>query len=126
MPKTLVKLRQKAFARQDGRCFYCSSPMFEGDAEEFTRRLRAPAGLAKHLKCTAEHLQAVKDGGKNVAANIVAACLFCNSRRHQRKCPPEPQHYKRFVEARIRRGKWHPKELLRFVRSWPDTIERGD
>lgn len=126
MPKNpLAKLRQQAFVRQDGRCFYCSCPMCEGEADKFTKQLRVPAGLAKRLQCTAEHLQAVKDGGKNVAANIVAACRFCNSTRHRLKHPPEPTNYKRHVAARIRKGKWHPKELLRSVRSWPDRMERG-
>nr|WP_240531127.1 HNH endonuclease [Variovorax boronicumulans] len=48
-----------------------------------------------HGDCTAEHLQARRDGGRDTRENIVATHRLCNSRRHQ-LFPveaPEPMAY---------------------------------
>jgi len=62
---------------------------------------------ANPLRCTAEHLVAQQDGGKDVVGNIAAACWLCNTRRHKRKSPPSPEAYRAFVQKRLAKGKWH-------------------
>ena len=78
-----------------------------------------PLGLrarsAAPLRCTAEHLVAQQDGGKNVAGNIAAACWLCNTRRHKRKSPPPPDAYRAFVQRRLAKGKWHPPKVARLL-----------
>ncbi|WP_370315223.1 HNH endonuclease signature motif containing protein [Roseivivax marinus] len=58
------------------------------------------------LRCTAEHLQARSDGGKDTFDNIVAACWFCNTRRHNQKVPLEPEAYRQHVRRRMSAGRW--------------------
>lgn len=59
-------LRHRACKQQGKLCFYCARPM---------------------TKPTAEHLKARHEGGPDTAKNIVAACSYCNHRRHQdRRC----------------------------------------
>ncbi|WP_416347129.1 HNH endonuclease signature motif containing protein [Devosia sp.] len=65
-----------------------------------------PASDKSSSRCTAEHLRARCDGGKDVLENVVAACWLCNNRRHRRKVPPAPEDYKRLVRNRISRGRW--------------------
>lgn len=76
-----------------------------------------PLGLrpktAAPLRCTAEHLVARQDGGKDVEGNIAAACLLCNSSRHKRKTPPAPDAYRAFVQGRLAKGKWHPPGVIK-------------
>lgn len=109
MPKKkLAKLRQQAFIRQGGRCFYCDSPMCAGDPEQFAKRYDCSVQFARHLLCTAEHLSAKRDGGEDIVENIVAACMFCNRTRHRFKKALQPEAYRRHVKARLRRGRWHP------------------
>ncbi|WP_353621693.1 HNH endonuclease [Sphaerotilus uruguayifluvii] len=67
----------------------------------------APAKGRQVLRCTAEHLIARCDGGRDEATNIVAACERCNHTRHQRKHPPVPEVYRADVRKRIARGGWH-------------------
>lgn len=62
---------------------------------------------AGNFQCTAEHLLARSDGGKDVETNIVAACKFCNQTRHRSQSPLMPAEYLKRVEARISIGKWH-------------------
>jgi 5-methylcytosine-specific restriction endonuclease McrA len=40
--------------------------------------------------CTAEHLVARMDGGRDTRDNIVAACRRCNAARHQLGLGPAP------------------------------------
>lgn len=105
MPK-LQRLRTHAYHAQQGRCCYCGVPMWIQSPEELCAlglRLRT----AKPLRCTAEHLVAKRDGGRDVAENIAAACWLCNTRRHQRKSAPAPEAYRAFVKRRVAQGKWH-------------------
>lgn len=60
--------------------------MWESDPESFARHHGISSATAKRFQCTAEHLVARQDGGKDTAANIVAACAYCNHGRH--KCQP--------------------------------------
>ncbi|MBN9334231.1 HNH endonuclease signature motif containing protein [Devosia sp.] len=92
MPK-LNKLRDKARDNQGGKCWYCGCPML-------------PASDNDPARCTAEHLRARCDGGKDVLENIVAACWLCNNRRHRRKLPLAPEEYRELVRNRLSSGRW--------------------
>lgn len=106
--KTLVKSRNVAYVRQQGRCFYCSCPMpMSNNLEAFAQATGLSLSLSRQIVCTAEHLKAKSEGGRDTSDNIVAACLVCNQRRHKRKAPPEPSRYKALVTQRMQRGKWH-------------------
>ena len=108
--KKRPKLRRQAFEKQNCRCFYCQFPMWEENEEQFAFDHDIPVKLTKHLKCTAEHLVAQQDKGRDTAENIVAACLWCNRLRHkgrQHKAP-DPTTYKLRVEQLVQQGKWHP------------------
>ncbi|WP_235872791.1 HNH endonuclease [Pseudoxanthomonas winnipegensis] len=62
----------------------------------------------RSFQCTAEHLVAQQDGGKDLPENVVAACFLCNVRRHRRKGQaPNPIPYKAHVQRRLVKGKWH-------------------
>ncbi|WP_432284182.1 HNH endonuclease [Aminobacter sp. BA135] len=95
MPK-LRKLRDDAYNRQDGHCWYCG-------------RLMSPADGIDSSRCTAEHLLPRCEGGKDTPANVVAACWYCNSRRHRRKVPLSPEAYVIHVRALIAEGRWHAR-----------------
>lgn len=82
--------------------------MWRGALEPFAHHHGITPGQARQLQCTAEHLVARQDGGKDGVSNIVAACWACNQRRHKRKCAPEPTAYRVLVQDRISRGGWHP------------------
>jgi HNH endonuclease len=112
MPSSLYKLRQKAFSRQEGHCYYCEYPMWLESWEEFAASFGISKAAAFHFRCTAEHLVARQDGGKDSRENIVAACWYCNITRHRFPTPPDPAIYRRHVMQLVRSEKWHPKELV--------------
>ena len=105
--KKLVSLRKSAFISQSGLCYYCSFPMWEDDVKLFAQSHKVTVGQAQRYKCTAEHLEAKSEGGLDVEQNIVAACLFCNLKRHHRKIAPAPDAYRRLVQKRLSMGRWH-------------------
>jgi 5-methylcytosine-specific restriction endonuclease McrA len=107
MSNKVQTIRLKAFQDQDGRCFYCNNLMWLTDKKDFALTHAISIKAAEPLKCTAEHLVASRDGGKNNRENIVAACRFCNQARHRRKNPPGPTRYKEFVQRRVSQGKWN-------------------
>lgn len=107
MPTKLVTLRKSAFKAQSGRCFYCHVLMWENDPGSFALVHKFTLKQARWFKCTAEHLVAKQDGGLDTAENIVAACRWCNSRRHKRKTVPASKAYLQMVQHRMRRGGWH-------------------
>lgn len=107
MHTKLVRSRKSAFNVQSGRCFYCSFPMWENAPESFAQSNKISLSQARRLKCTAEHLEARKDGGTDVRENIVAACLWCNQHRHRIKQTPNPSAYQRHVKSRLSKGGWH-------------------
>lgn len=111
MPK-LQRLRTNAFHAQHGRCCYCGLPMWNASPDELKAIGLSPRTSAP-LRCTAEHLVAQQDGGKDVTGNIAAACWLCNTRRHKRKSPPAASEYKVFVRKRMHKGKWHCESVLR-------------
>ncbi len=102
----LQHLRTHAFISQHGRCFYCSQPMWNKSPSELVQYGLRPR-TAIPLRCTAEHLIAKQDGGRDVDDNIAAACWYCNVHRHKRKTPPTPEIYRDLVQKRITKGKWH-------------------
>lgn len=107
MPNSLVRPRTHAFVHQSGRCFYCGLPMWTDNPVDFATEHGITLRQAKSLQCTGEHLVARQDGGASAPSNIVAACRFCNERRHKRKTPPPPEHYIHLVRKRMRLGRWH-------------------
>lgn len=105
--KRLAVIRSAAFQRQNGRCFYCNCPMWQHSPEQFAADHRLTIRQAMSYQCTAEHLRARQDGGRDAPDNIAAACRFCNSGRHKRKVPPPPEKFQRYVQHRMARGAWH-------------------
>jgi 5-methylcytosine-specific restriction endonuclease McrA len=116
MARSLSKNRLKALQLQGGRCFYCGVLMWAENPEAFARAYALTSRLTRWLQCTAEHLQARQDGGRDSIKNIAAACRVCNHRRHaQRKIAPTPEDYRALVRKRVSRKAWHP----------PQVFERG-
>ena len=110
MAKKLQKLRRQAFRDQQGRCFYCSQPVWERDVDTFAKDYGIRKSVSRHLRCTAEHLRARKDKGPDIRSNIVAACLWCNSQRHRGHAAqvPAPEAHQASARALVAQGKWHP------------------
>jgi hypothetical protein len=106
MPSKLVaRNRAKAFKGQSGRCHYCDVLMWQGSPTEFARSHGISAPNALLFRCTAEHLRARSDGGRDWGANIVAACWLCNVQRHRSKVPLDPGPYKEKVSALVQAGR---------------------
>ena len=88
MALKLARLRNQAFKLQSGLCYYCHQPMWQENPESFAQKQGVTLAQARQLQCTAEHLVPKEDGGGPNQKNIVAACRFCNSRRHKRPNAP--------------------------------------
>ena len=73
--------------------------MWEKSPEAFAERYRITLAEAKQFQCTAEHLKARADGGRNSKGNIVAACLACNQNRHRSSEAPDPTAYKEQIQG---------------------------
>lgn len=86
---SLKNARARAFQAQNGCCYYCRQRMNQ-----------SPLTV-----CTAEHLRARSEGG-GVSGNIVAACLYCNSRRHRRKKPMAPLAWQAHVMQMVEKLAW--------------------
>lgn len=117
--KTRRKLRQSAAIQQNHLCYYCCLPMWHDDSEDFFRDHKLPKRFTKYLQCTAEHLVARQDNGKDAASNIVAACIWCNSMRHFGRShkAPEAHIYRSKVRRLVSMGRWHPLAASGFGRS---------
>jgi hypothetical protein len=110
--RTCLKIhRTRAFQKQHGRCYYCYQPMWNESEQELTTRFSVSPNQAKLLKYTGEHLVAHSEGGSSGHSNIVAACWFCNTRRHRRKKIPSPANYRELVIRKLSRGAWHRLRL---------------
>jgi len=109
--KSLQKHRKSAFERQNGKCYYCGFSMWQGSVEAFAKHHGLTMKQARHFQCTAEHLVARQDGGRDGYWNIAAACIRCNQLRHKRKVPMKPEQYKTYVRNRIEKGGWHVTSL---------------
>lgn len=105
--------RTKAFKKQNGRCYYCELPMWINDTLSFAQSYKLTLKQAEQFKCTGEHLQAFHAGGASNQSNIVAACHYCNAKRHTRKDELSPELYKKKVQNRMRAGKWNTELLIR-------------
>jgi hypothetical protein len=103
----IKRLRARAFHCQGGRCYYCGLPMWSEAPPALSEVGGVKFLTSAALRCTAEHLVAKCEGGRDQATNIVAACSFCNRGRHQRKCPLPPQDFAELVRGRLAKGKWH-------------------
>ena len=91
----------------------------------FAKATGLSLSLTRQLVCTAEHLKAKSEGGRDTSDNIVAACLVCNQRRHKRKTPPDPSRYKALVTQRLHKGKWHVAPVFTsLLVSPPDAAQR--
>ncbi|HUR40861.1 MAG TPA: HNH endonuclease signature motif containing protein [Verrucomicrobiae bacterium] len=100
-------LRSAAFKAQSGRCYYCAAPIWLTDPESFAVFHGLRPRQARLFGCTAEHLVPAEDGGPMNATNIVAACAFCNSRRHHPPIAKDPAQYRSHVQRRLAAGRWH-------------------
>lgn len=100
MAKNIQSHRISAFHRQQGLCFYCDKLMWEATYCQSNPGRR-------HLQCTAEHLIPRSEGGANIAENVVAACWYCNSRRHRSRLVLSPIEYRDKVQGRILEGRWN-------------------
>jgi hypothetical protein len=106
--------RSRAFVAQSGRCYYCDFPMWEAeDIGKFCLTYGLTLPQAPWFQCTAEHLEARQDGGGDNRENIVAACKWCNMKRHARKKTLSVARYREWVQKRVRAGRWHPAEVSR-------------
>jgi hypothetical protein len=101
--------------------------MWLDDGASFAVRHGLPQRISRWLQCTAEHLQARRDGGADSPNNIVAACHCCNLRRHRgRKIAPTPKAYQSTVRKRVARGRWHLPQVFQQGLVWQEAraIER--
>jgi 5-methylcytosine-specific restriction endonuclease McrA len=117
MAKSYIGARNAAAKKQNYCCFYCNAPMWQKDLVTFAATHQISTKKARFLQCTAEHLQPQSNGGKHISGNIVAACFFCNNKRHARKKVPSPPDYKRLVQQRVLRGQW-------FLGTLPDAMRK--
>jgi hypothetical protein len=105
--KKIKSLREAAYRQQHGRCYYCNVAMWLDCPTELgvcTPSIKA----STRLRCTAEHIQARTDGGKNSRGNIVAACAHCNRTRHRRRVPLAADSFAGYVVRRLAANRWHP------------------
>ncbi len=117
MASSIRNQRFRAAVHQGFRCYYCGLPVWIEDPGGFAARYRLTTRQGRHLRCTAEHLQARADGGSNQRDNVVAACFHCNIRRHRTRTPLSPPEYQAHVRQRMQQGKWLAAVLPRdFVR----------
>ncbi len=124
MANRIQSNRLKAAEKQGFVCFYCRFPVWEPLREgldEFAERVELTRRQSAGLRCTAEHLIARQDGGKDGNENIAAACLTCNRRRHRRKRAPAAHWFLDFVRRRVRARKWHHASVFRALKALPRT-----
>ena len=105
--KKLSTIRNIQICRQNETCYYCCQPIWHRDLSDFASRHGITRKKAELLRATAEHLVARSEGGHDALHNIVAACWFCNTRRHRAKRPLSPDAYSTKVRARLAKGRWH-------------------
>ncbi len=106
MANGIKRIRAAKMAAQDGRCWYCDRPMWSESPDMFRATFRLSARAAHLFRCTAEHLKPRSAAGDDSAANLVAACWFCNVTRHRRKRPLDPEAYRSMVRRRLAAGRW--------------------
>lgn len=112
MPSRIQHLRSRAFTRQGGTCCYCGVRMWLESPEELPPAARTPS-VIRSVQCTAEHLQAKSQCGRDAAGNIAAACARCNHTRHRMRPAPDPEKYLDTVRRQVAHGGWHTKVVRR-------------
>jgi 5-methylcytosine-specific restriction endonuclease McrA len=106
MSKSVSRARVAAARRQNYHCYYCDLPMWGVDRDAFIAKYGVTSRQASLLQCTAEHVIERCLGGSDSASNIVAACAYCNRKRHARPQPPDSTAYRRLVQRRVSHGHW--------------------
>ncbi len=104
MGKIISKIRTEKMKAQSGLCHYCRQPMWSDNLAVFCKRFRLSLKRGAKFRCTAEHLHAKSEGGKDTSKNIVAACWFCNQHRHFSKRPLDPDAFATKVRKRLAAG----------------------
>ncbi|WP_277374865.1 HNH endonuclease [Pseudomonas sp. AA-38] len=99
--------------------------MWLDSAESFAIQHGITVKQARHFQCTAEHLQARQDGGRDVPGNIAAACIRCNQLRHKRKKPMPAEKYLQHVVKRVSKGGWHPLPKSATCQRSSDSQKQG-
>lgn len=92
-PVKIIHLRRFAAKKQAHHCYYC------------TRLMTSRA----QLQCTAEHLIARSDSGKDSKSNIVAACKSCNAMRHRIYPQLTAGEYALAVRNLVELNHWHER-----------------
>ena len=105
------RYRDQRAAEQHHLCYYCLFPMWTTEAKVFADAHHITIAEAARFRCTAEHLQALCEGGTSRLGNIVAACRFCNERRHRRNKRLSPDVYMVRVRRHVAKLRWHPSRL---------------
>ena len=100
-------LRNRRLGQQKWKCHYCGQPMWQRNLSAFAARYGLDEDKAAFFQATAEHLVPRSEGGANTLRNIVAACLFCNSRRHFAKAPLSHEAFREEVRVQMSKGEWH-------------------
>lgn len=117
----LAGRRHEAAVAQAHHCFYCGLPMWDSDPKGFATRYRLTTAQMALLQCTAEHVVARCDGGRDTRDNIVAAHAFCNRLRHSRHQPLTSEDYRELVRGRVRRGRWLAAQFPQIVTTSTDA-----
>lgn len=104
-------IRLSKMHAQRGKCYYCSLPMWDPAVDHELPEICRTRAMQKMLRCTAEHLIPRSEGGVDTAKNIVAACYYCNSKRHHKKQPLAPDAHRAHVQKRMAAGKWLAAQL---------------
>lgn len=103
----IQRLRDAAFVHQAGRCHYCRAPMWRIDCTSFAKANGMSVARARWFQSTAEHVLPRSKGGPDTAANIVAACRYCNVHRHRARRALAAEDFRSEVLKRLAAGRWH-------------------
>ena len=129
---------RRAYAARGGLCFYCDGVTWLPSAEDkVSARLRLgimpeaklSGSLLRAALATREHLTRVTEGGTNIASNIVLACNYCNTTRHD----ADPGHHRSIMRELVAAGlhptnranaRYHPSAYRNSLKVI-DRIRRG-
>lgn len=107
----LQKIRNRKAVSQGWACYYCEQPMWKDNPATFAAENSITLRQARLLQATAEHLTPRADGGCDSDKNIVAACAFCNIKRHKGRAVLSPSAYAVKVRRQLQSGRWHGLRL---------------
>src|SRR3546814_19295206 len=109
----LKKIRNRKAASQSWSCYYCEQPIWKDNPVAFAAKHNITIRQARLLQTTAEHLVPRGEGGLDSDTNIVAACFYCNIRRHKCRTVLSPATYAIKVRDPLRSGRGHRSEARR-------------